>query len=62
MTCGHFNILNAMRCSLLCGNNKKQWNNNKSERDDNSQDCSTYIISAVGGKSFVTCMTQRRKK
>jgi hypothetical protein len=34
------------RCSLTCGNKKKQWGNSNGNYG-------TYIMSDVGGKSFV---------
>eukprot|EP00957_Ditylum_brightwellii_P155721 11855325-Ditylum_brightwellii.AAC.1 len=42
-------VFSMMRCSLTCGINKKQWGNNKSKEDNNSQDCGTYVVSDVGG-------------
>eukprot|EP00957_Ditylum_brightwellii_P156754 11931092-Ditylum_brightwellii.AAC.1 len=49
------------RCSQFCGINKKQWGSNNDKMDNNSQDYNTYIMSAVGGKSFVMGMNQSRK-
>eukprot|EP00957_Ditylum_brightwellii_P042198 3195861-Ditylum_brightwellii.AAC.1 len=42
-------VFSMTRCSLTCGVNKKQWGNGNSKKDNNSQDCSTYIVSDVGG-------------
>eukprot|EP00957_Ditylum_brightwellii_P078342 5957084-Ditylum_brightwellii.AAC.1 len=44
--------LSATRCSPM---GQWQW-----QKDDNYQDCSTYIMNIVGGKSFVMGMIQSK--
>eukprot|EP00957_Ditylum_brightwellii_P136159 10384454-Ditylum_brightwellii.AAC.1 len=37
-------VFSMTKCSLTCGVNKKQWGKNDGKKDNNSHDCSTYIV------------------